>query len=154
MTNMKTTWDFSKIYKNIDDIKIENDIKKIDKILSAFAKKYSDKKFLKNTKILKQALDEYNNIAMSCSTIPLWYLHLEQCLDANNIKIQAKLSKLSDEYLKSYKKVLFFDISLSKIDKTLQEKYLKDKTLSKYYYFLKKTFESGKYLLSENEEKI
>lgn len=154
MTNIKTEWDFSKIYKDINDTKIEKDIKKIDKVLSDFAKKYEDKKFIKSSKILLQALDEYNDIAMSCSTIPLWYLHLEQSINTANNEIQAKLNRLSDQYLKSYKKVLFFDLTLSKMDKKLQDKYLKDKTLNKYHYLLKNRFEQGKHLLSENEEKI
>ncbi len=154
MTNIKTEWDFSKIYKDINDPKIEKDIKKIDKILSDFAKKYEDKKFIKTSKTLLQALDEYNDIALTCSTIPLWYLHLQQSIDTANNDIQAKLNKLSDEYLKSYKKVLFFDLTLSKIDKKLQDKYLQDKSLGKYHYLLKTRFEQGKHILSENEEKI
>jgi len=154
MTNIKTTWDFTKIYKDINDPKIEKDIKKIDKILSDFAKKYEDKKFIKSSKTLLQALNDYNVIALTASTIPLWYLHLEQSINTANNDIQAKMNKLSDEYLKSYKKVLFFDLVLSKMDKKLQDKYLKDKTLGKYHYLLKNRFEQGKHMLSENEEKI
>lgn len=154
MTNIKTEWDFSKIYKGINDKKIESDIKKIDKHLSDFAKRYQDKKFTNNSKALLKALNDYNDIAKSCSTIPLWYLHLEQSINTANTDIQARLSKLSDEYLKSYKKVLFFDLTLSKMDKKLQDKYLKDKSLKKYHYLLKTCFDQGKHLLSENEEKI
>ncbi len=154
MTNIKTEWDFSKIYKDINDPKIEKDIKKIDKILSDFAKKYQDKKFIKSSKSLLKALNDYNDTALSCSTIPLWYLHLEQSIDTANNDIQAKMNKFSDEYLKSYKKVLFFDLTISKMDKNLQDKYLKDKILKKYHYLLKTRFEQGKHLLSENEEKI
>ena len=154
MVNIKTEWDFTKLYKDINDPKIEKDIKKIDKILSDFAKKYSDKKFIKSSKKLLKALDDYNELALTASTIPLWYLSLEQSINTANINIQAKINKLSDEYLKSYKKVLFFDLTLSKIDKKLQDKYLKDKILKKYHYLLKILFEQGKYLLSENEEKI
>lgn len=154
MTNIKTTWDFSKLYKDIDDKKIELDIKNIDKLFKAFAKKYEDKKFIKSSKLLLEALNDYSILSKNTSSKPLWYLGLQQALNSSNNDIQAKLTKFSNDYLKSYKHILFFTLTISKIDIKTQAKYLNDKTLKKYHYYLKVLFDQGKHTLSENEEKI
>lgn len=154
MTTIKTTWDFSKLYKNINDPKIERDVNVIAKHLVAFAKKYQDLKFVKSAKTLLRALDDYNDLTEKTSTIPLWYLGLEQSLDSGNDAIQARINKLSDIYLKAYKETIFFSLAICKMEKKLQDKYLKDKSLSKYKYLLESSFLHGKHMLSEKEEKI
>jgi oligoendopeptidase F len=154
MTNIKTTWNFSKLYKDIDDKKIELDIKNIDKLFKAFAKKYEDRKFIKSSKSLLEALNDYNILSKNTSSKPLWYLGLQQALNSSNNDIQAKLTKLSNDYLKSYKHILFFTLVISKVETKTQVKYLNDKALKKYHYYLKVLFDQGKHTLSENEEKI
>ncbi len=158
MTNtkpaIKTEWDFSKIYKNINDPKIEKDVDAICKHFLAFAKKYKDLKFLKSSKGMLKALKDYELLSKKTSSIPLWYLSLQQTIDNSNNNIQAKLTKFSNDYTKAYKEILFFDLAISKLDKKNQDKYLKDKTLKKYHYALQVSFTTGKYLLSEKEEKI
>lgn len=158
MTNIKkaikTEWDFSKLYTGIHDPKIEKDVKVICKHLLIFAKKYKDLKFLKSSKGMLVALNDYNKLIDKTSTIPLWYLGLEQSLNSSNDKIQGEINKLSDIYLKASKETIFFGLEICKLDKKLQEKYLKDKTLSKYKYLLESSFLHGKFMLSEKEEKI
>lgn len=158
MTNtkpaIKTEWDFTKIYKNINDPKIEKDVDAICKHFLAFAKKYKDLKFLKSSKGMLEALKDYELLSKKTSSIPLWYLSLQQTIDNSNNNIQAKLTKFSNDYTKAYKEILFFDLAISKLDKKNQDKYLKDKTLKKYHYALQVSFTTGKYLLSEKEEKI
>jgi oligoendopeptidase F len=90
MTNIKTTWNFSKLYKDIDDKKIELDIKNIDKLFKAFAKKYEDRKFIKSSKSLLEALNDYNILSKNTSSKPLWYLGLQQALNSSNNDIQSQ----------------------------------------------------------------
>lgn len=153
-TAIKTEWDFSKLYKNINDPKIEKDVDAICKHFLAFAKKYKDLKFLKSSKGMLEALKDYEILSNKTSAIPLWYLGLQQTVDNANNEIQAKITKLSNQYIKAYKDILFFGLAISKLDKKTQDKYLKDKTLKKYHYSLEVDFKHGKYLLSEKEEKI
>ncbi len=158
MTNtksaIKTEWDFSKLYKNINDPKIEKDVDTICKHFLVFAKKYKDLKFLKSSKGMLEALKDCDLLSSKTSAIPIWYLGLQQSLNSSDDNIQGKINILSDKYLKASKEVIFFDLAVSKLDKKMQEKYLKDKTLSKYKYLLESSFLTGKYLLSESEEKI
>jgi len=154
MTNIKTEWDFTKLYSGIDDPKIEKDVTAIAKQFIAFAKKYKDLKFIKSSKSMAEALNDYNILTEKTTSIPLWYLGLEQSLNSSNDAIQANINRLSDIYMKAYKETIFFGLAISKLDTKLQEKYLKDKALSKYKYLLESSFLTGKYTLSENEEKI
>ena len=154
MTNIRTEWDFSKIYKNINDPKIEKDVDVICKSFLAFAKKYKDLKFIKTSKSLLAALNDYNKLLVATSSIPLWYLGLQQALNSSDDALQGKINTLSDKYMKASKETIFFGIAISKLDKKLQEKYLKDKALAKYKYLLENSFLTGKYTLSESEEKI
>ncbi len=153
-TVIKTEWDFSKLYKNINDPKIEKDVDAICRHFLTFAKKYKDLKFLKSSKGMLKALKDYEILSNKTSAIPLWYLGLQQTVDNANNEIQAKITKLSNQYIKAYKDILFFGLAISKLDKKTQDKYLKDKTLKKYQYSLEVDFKHGKYLLSEKEEKI
>jgi oligoendopeptidase F len=154
MKNIKTEWDFTSMYTGINDLKIDKDVKKICALFVTFSKKYKDLKFIKNSKSLKDALDEYDLLTKKTSPISLWYLGLQQSINSLDTNIQARITKLSDEYTKAYKEILFFGLALSQMDKKLQEKYLRDKTLKKYEYDLKSSFLVGKYMLSEKEEKI
>ncbi len=154
MTNIKTEWDFTKLYKGISDPKIKKDVELICKQTLVFAKKYKDLKFLKSSKGMLGALSDYNALTEKTSTIPLWYLGLQQSLNSSNDKIQAEINKLSDIYLKASKETIFFSLAICKLDKKIQEKYLKDKSLAKYKYLLESSFDQGKFMLSEKEEKI
>lgn len=154
MTNIKTEWDFSKLYKDINDPKIQKDVDAICRHFLVFAKKYKDLKFLKSSKGMLEVLKDYETLSSKTSSIPLWYLGLQQTIDNANNEIQAKITKLSNQYIKAYKEILFFGLAISKLDKKTQDKYLKDKTLKKYQYSLEIDFQHGKYLLSEKEEKI
>lgn len=153
-TAIKTEWDFSKIYKNIHDPKIEKDVDAICRHLTTFAKKYKDLKFLRSSKGMLEALKDYETLTSKTSSIPLWYLGLQQSLNTSNDKIQAEMNRLSDKYLKASKETIFFGLAICTLDKKLQEKYLKDKTLAKYKYLLESSFLHGKFMLSEKEEKI
>lgn len=151
---IKTEWDFSKIYKNINDPKIEKDVDAICRHFLTFAKKYNDKKFLNSSRGMLIALKDYEVLINKTSTIPFWYLGLQQSLNSSNDKIQAEINRLSDIYLKASKETIFFGLAICKLDKKLQEKYLKDKTLAKYKYLLESSFIQGKFMLSEKEENI
>jgi oligoendopeptidase F len=151
---MKTEWDFSDMYSGINDPKIDKEMKKIEKAFSDFAKKYADKKFVHNAKLLKQALDDRNTLELEGSALGGWYLHLEKSLNTSDTKLEAQNRLINDRYVGVAKKIIFFNIAIAKIPEAKQKMYLKDKSLSMYSYYLKLMFDEGKYMLSESEEKI
>ena len=153
-TNMKTTWDFSDMYSGIHDLKIDKEMKKIEKLFADFAKKYGDKKFVNNAKLLKQALDDRNMLEEKASPLCGWYVHLEKALNSSDTAIEAIFCRINDRYTQAAKKIIFFNIAIAKIPESKQKVYLKDKNLAPYKYYLELMFDEGKYMLSESEEKI
>ncbi len=152
--NIKTDWDFSYIYKDIYDKKIDIELKNIDFLHTEFAKRYEDKKYIKNAKDLKKAIDDYSELIEKTSPIFLWYIGIQKELNAIDKDIEIRYKKLESEYTKIVQKTLFFTLNIAQIDKEKQEKYIKDKNLKIYNYFLKNIFDNSKYNLSEKEEKI
>lgn len=153
--NIKTQWDMSLFYKGIDDPQIDKDVKTADKLFSAFEKKYRNNgSYLKNDAKLLKALNELDEISEKPLSKPIIYLSYLQCLNSDDAKVTAKLNLLSQKFNEIGNKLLFFGIKLAKLDKKHQDRILKNKKFSKYHYSLKKEFESGKYILTEPEEKI
>lgn len=155
-TKIKTSWDFSNIYKGITDPKLEIDVKTIENAYSTFAKKYaSNENFIKNSKDLKVALDDWLALIEKTGVFkPIWYLHLVRDIDTTNNKALAIYNSFEERLIKASNQVIFFNLRLAKIDKDLQKKYLEDATLAFYRTFLNEIFENAKYNLTELEEKL
>ena len=151
----KTEWDFSKLYKSDTDPKIEKDVEAIEEKYKAFAKKYSNKKFLTGPKTILSALKDWEKLQEEAGFAkPVWYLEKMNDTDSGNLKRKAKADLLMARVRKAGNDILFFGLSLSKLDSKLQKQILADKTFIPYKYYLKKLFDTGKHLLTEAEEKI
>ena len=153
---IKTAWDFKLFYKSDTDPKIKADVETFEKAIDIFELKYKNKTdYLSDSKKLLKICQDYEALlAMPETYRPTHYFHLRKDVDANNKIAQAKLNELSEKYSKLINKIIFFKLNLGKVSKEQQNIFLKDKTLEKFYYFLKKLFEGAKYQLSEAEEKI
>lgn len=150
----KTEWDFSKIYKSDKDPRIEKDIEKIEETFKSFAKKYGGKKYLNSTKTILSALKDWEKLEEVSFAKSVWYLERLNDTDSENLKRKAKSDLLMARVRKAGNDIIFFTLSLSKLDVKLQKQILADKNFAPYKYYLKKLFESGKHLLTEPEEKI
>ena len=151
----KTEWDFSKLYKSDTDPKLEKDIVLIEEKFNSFAKKYSNKKFLNSPKTILGALKDWEKLEIEAGfATPVWYLGKLNDTDSENLKRKAKSDLLMARVRKAGNNIIFFTLSLSKVDLKLQRQILADKNFAPYKYYLKKLFDSGKHLLSESEEKI
>lgn len=152
--DIKMEWDFSKIYKSDNDPQIEKDVDSIIGVYADFAKKYSNKKFLNSPASVLKALKDWEKLEEVSFAKPVWYLEKLNDTDSSNTKRKAKADLLMSKIRKAYNDVMFFGVSLSKLDIKMQKQILNDKSFASYKYYLQKLFESGKYLLSEAEEKI
>ncbi len=151
----RTGWDFSGLYKSDTDPKIEKDVSMIEEKFKAFAKKYSNKKYLNSTKTILSALKDWEKLQEEAGLAkPVWYLGRLNDLDSSNQQRKAKTNLLSAKITKAGNEIIFFTLSLSKLDVKLQKQILADKNFAPYKYYLKKLFDEGKHLLSEPEEKI
>lgn len=152
---IKTKWDLSLLYKSINDPKIEFDIKRAEKLYLKFEKKYKKNLlYLVNEKELAKAISEYENIINSVLSKPLVYVYYLKYLDSKDEKVASLCNLLEQRLNQISNKIIFFEINISKVNKTIQNKYLTSPILRKHKYFLKKLFLSGKYILTEPEEKI
>lgn len=152
---LKKDWDLSQLYKSPKDPKINEDIKKAEKAYAFFIKKYKNTdKYLKDENALLQALSDYEKLSEIPASKGAFYLHLAQDLDSKNEIVRAESNLVIQRLQKLGNTVLFFEVGLSKVDPVFQKKFLQSKKLWRYKYLLKKTFENGKFVLTELEEKI
>jgi oligoendopeptidase F len=154
----KTNWDLSKLYHSENDPQIENDILESEDRIKQFVEKWkSNDKYLTDPIQLKQALDEYEEILRESGMegkAAGYYLHLRLALNKNDKEIKAKTNKLHERSIKLLNSIRFFTHRLSKISEDTQKTFLNADILKEYKYLLEKIFLDGKYLLSEDEEKI
>ena len=153
----KISWDLSPLFKSVNDPRIENSKKKAEEATKKFVKKWKDnKKYLSNPKILKQALDEYENYLRNFGAgyNAGYYFHLKTSLDQNDTILKAKENKITEFSKNLENQMQFFELNLSKVDKNIQKIFLNDKSLNPYRHFLEKLFNRGQYTLTEPEEKI
>ena len=156
LTN-KTKWDLTPLFARDDDPKMASELKKVEKESYKFINKWKKKKdYLLSPKALKRALDEYEVWARNYGISGKlgYYLSLRSAQELTNPKIKAKSNKLHDISLKIVNDIQFFELSLAKIAPKTKKKMLKSPLLKEYKHLLEKVFESGKYKLSDAEEKI
>ena len=154
---MKTEWNLTSFFNGDNDLNIEKKRNEAKTKCYAFINKWKKRNdYLKNSKALKQALDEYEKILHYYGTdggegIYFW---LRSAKDQLNTNVKAKLNKSHDFSTKIENDLLFFELNLAKVDAKTQKKFLNDFILKDYKHHLECTFKNAKYLLTEPEEKI
>jgi len=161
---MQTTWDLSKIYNPAaTDKDFEKELQEYEKLVMEFVNKWNPKlskgyrdDYLKDAKVLKIALDEYEELEQDWKGLSKvsYYYHLATSIDQLNTKLKAKENKVHDVTIRMANEVQFFGLRIAKIPQSTQKKFLKDKNLAQYHHWLDSAFKEAKYLLSEPEEKI
>jgi oligoendopeptidase F len=156
LKSIKKEWDLASLYyKDSKDDRIEADLKTAEAVFTNFAKKWRQKPFTTDIKLLKNALTEYEALnANPALTRPSRYFWLRSTLNTNDefaneqsALIQRRLRKVSDL-------LLFFPLELGKISKAKRKELLENPLLTPYRYYLERLFIGANYHLSEPEEKI
>lgn len=154
---MQTNWNLSLLYKSENDPRIQKDIDISIENVKTFVKKWKqNKEYTKDPKVLKHALDEYENLWATtgiCSK-PSYYFDLRNSQDQTNSSVKEKLSKISDICVNLGNEIQFFELNIAKIPKSRQILFLENKDLLAYRHYLVRIFKESKYLLSDKEEKI
>lgn len=151
----KTEWDLTLFYKSAKDPQIEKDLEAARKSILAFAKKYKNKDFTKDSKILLSALKDYEKLEDTVHANRLMrYYAFRRELNAKDVEAEARMNELSQVFAKLSNELTFFTLKLGKIEKKKQKEYLSDKKLAGFKYFLHVLFENAKYQLTEPEENI
>lgn len=154
---MQTSWNLNLLFSGDNDPKIGKIRKEVELQTSKFVSKWKNRSdYLKDPKVLKVALDEYEawNRSYGAHSTENYYNNLLESLDESNPVIKAKVNQVIDSATKVQNEIQFFEINLSKIDTVTQKKLLTSTYLTPYRHFLERLFISGKYILTDPEEKI
>lgn len=154
---INTQWNLSQLLPNDSESNLKKEREEIEKNISKFYKKWKDRDdYLSDSKILKEALSHFEKIIRDHGSggAQSYYFSLKLAKDQNNSKLKAINKKISEFEDKMRDKIRFFNLSLMKISKGNQTKFLKDVSLAPYRNYLKKLFSFSKYALSEPEERI
>lgn len=150
-------WNLKTLYKSEKDPQIQKDIEQSKKANTSFISKWSkNKRYLQDPKTLLQAIQEYEKLEEKYGQCqkPLYYLSLRTYLNQTDPNIKGILNKLSQTATEMVNNIQFFELNISKIPKEEQSKFLNYKGLTNYKHYLERLFLVGKYLLSDNEEKV
>src|SRR3989344_5560580 len=153
----KTEWNFTPLFAGDDDPKIEIVKKEVLEKNNAFVKKWKGRTdYLESPAVLKEALDEYEVLRSSYGTDGgvAYYFDLRSATDLANPTLKAKLNLVEDASTKILNEIQFFELTISKIKKALQPKFLASPELLPYRHFLERLFTEAEFLLSDAEEKI
>ncbi len=154
---IKTEWDLTPLLKSDDEPKQIDFLEEAKQANYKFINKWKDRDdYLINPKILKEALDEFEELLNKCdiSGGVGYYFSMRQALEQDNKDLKAKINKLTDFETKIDNDRDFFTHRISKIPVDEQRKFLEDPDLQIYRHALESIFDNAKYLLSEDEEKI
>lgn len=153
----QATWNLKSLFKSDNDPQIKKRRKTVEKESYKFINRWKDRDdYLKDPKILKQALDEYEKWlyqygAMGDEEV---YFCLRYYQEQNNPKLRAGLGIAQDLGSKISNDIRFFMLRIARIEKKRQSKFLEYKGLKDYQHFLEMMFNESEYLLSEEAEKI
>lgn len=156
-TKLPTKWNLSLLFKSDDDPAIETDKKRVTEESYKFIDKWKARDdYLSDPKVLKEALDEYENWARNVGTDGDFgfYFWLREAQDESSTILKAKVNQVQDFSTKIHNDIQFFKLRLAKVSEDVQKKFLNDPDLVIYKHFLENLFKEAKYLLSEQEEKL
>lgn len=155
--SLKIIWDLSPIFKSDNDPNIEKSRREAEKNVTQFVKKWKNRKdYLIDPKILKIALDEYDYWLKHYATNAKeqYYFNLKLSLDQNDPDLKARDTKANELGNKLQNEMLFFELSIGKIEKKIRNKFINSEILLPYKHFLETLFTRSDHWLSEAEEKI
>ena len=126
-----------------------------EEIISSFKNKRENREdYLLNPQVLKEALDEYEEIQSWVLWLESFYYRLQTRLHSDDEELRAKSNQADEFNIHLENELLFFEISLARIPENKQWEFLSNSLLAPYRHFLEKQFASSKHLLSEEWEKV
>lgn len=150
-------WDLTPLYKSDDDPQMKTDRVKATKNVEAFVKKWKkNKEYTKSPEVMLEALEDNQSLfdKNNSGYYEIYYLSKRLAQKSSNPALIAKYNDYDVYMTELANKMTFFGLSIKRIPKDKQKKFLDYKGLQKFKHYLEKTFEEGKYMLSEKEEQL
>ena len=139
---------------------VEGFIKEWEKLKEEYEKfinKWKDRKdYLEKPEVLKEALDEYEELAKNYGNggREAYYYWLKNKQDQEDNEVKAIINKIEEKLVKLSNELQFFMMRIAKIPAEEQKKFLEYEGLKEYKHLLEMSFRDSKHLLSEEQEKI
>lgn len=148
------TWDLGLLYSSPQDLKIEDDMRKIERACRSFRKRFL-RMSLTTPAVLERALRAYDTCTGLLSGIrPILYFSYKKTLDTQDTTSAARLNEYSMRATKANNEILFFELALCSFPRPLITAVLSNPRFTPYRYFLKTVFDNKAHRLSEAEERI
>jgi oligoendopeptidase F len=148
-------WDLTQYYNDLNDPKIQSDLKTAKELVDNYATKFAGRVNALSAQELYNAFVEVEAISIQVSK-PSYYLHLlyEAGSDLEGrMEEISKLQSVVDEQTTIISNELtFFDVELAKREDL--EALIQAPELLNYKHYLQTVLENGKYILSEEVEKV
>jgi oligoendopeptidase F len=154
---LTTSWNTNKLFNGITDPRIEEQKQQVNAYVSNFAEKWRNRNdYLEDVDMLYEALTAWEELWTNYGTDGHvgYYFSLLYALNQNDPVIKAKSGEIEQLAIKNTNKLSFFVLSLGKVSKENQEKFLKSQKLKRYWKYLERIFAEAKYHLTEGEERI
>ncbi len=148
---MQTNWNFGLLNTS------EKQLKVVEKKNLAFSAKWKDREdYLTEPKVLLEALLEFDDLQKNYGTTGDlgYYWSLKEALDQSDPAIKAQNNRLEEFSVRLYNQNQFFLLKLSKVPGNIQKIFLESDLLIDFRHFLEHLFATGKFTLSDPEEKI
>jgi len=157
LSKIKTQWDLSPLLENENQDTIDSKISLANAKWAEFdAKWLSNAQLTSDPKVMRGSLDALEDILLTTSTsnFTSTYFGLKSSLDEADPKVKAHLSKIEDATRENDLIVQRYINRISKANIDDQQVLLNSTELVEYRYLLEDCFEHGKYLLSDEAEKV
>ena len=151
---IQTEWDLKGLFYNSPtDKQLEKDVAEAEKRYLTFAKKYQSLSFVKTDKTLLKSLHDYK--ALNDTRLDRVFVYLFLCREKNaaDTKAEQTLNQLEQRITKVSNQIIFYSLTIGKIDAKRQNNILKNDSFAEFHFLLHGIFESAKHQLSEAEEK-
>lgn len=148
-------WELKVLFKSINDKNIAKSLKKSEKEVASFCRKYKGKikQRIKNSKSLYVALDEYSRIFQDLVK-PIHYARLKFSESQSDGKVAKFFQKMQVEYQRISSELLFFEIEILEVNNKSLKAFSKTKNYTEYAYFIEKLIKNKKHKLSLRDEKL
>ena len=146
-------WDLSQFYDNVEDPKIDEDIKKVFAIAEDFATKYRGKVGSIDAPALNEMIQKMESIHDAGGRLQS-YAMMVYSTDTGNPKNGALVQKIREFGSNLSQKLVFVELEWNQADDGHVEETLADPVLSEYRHQLEAWRRYKRYQLSEAEEKV
>ena len=156
LKRITTSWDLKKhYYHSENDPKIEENICFAENAILRFSKKYKSCTFTHSAKLLHTALTEYETLhSLPQGRRVMRYFEFRFVCNSKDSHAEKRSNLIESRLTKASNSIIFFEIALGRIPKSLQRQYLKDPELSYFHYYLSRIFLGAEHTLTEPEERI